>query len=100
MEEKQKSRKAGLFQIEVDGLKCKLKPLNRATFKIVLGMIAPGMKDPKYIDAGQIILNTCWVEGDDALKDDKGDENTAVNIAACLKACEMIEIKEGVLKKI
>lgn len=89
----------GTYTLEIEGKSCNLRPLDRSTFKIVLGMVAPGSKDPRYIDAGQIILNTCWIDGDEALRDDKSEDNALLNCAACLKACEMIDIKEGELKK-
>lgn len=89
----------GTFTIEIDGKKCHLRPLDRTTFKLALGMVSPGMKEPRYVDAGQLILNTCWLDGDEELKDDKTPANMPINVSACLKACEMIEIKEGELKK-
>lgn len=62
-------------------------------------MVAPGNKDPRYVDAGQIILKTCWISGDAELKDDVTPENSELNCSACLKACELIDIKEGFIKK-
>ena len=89
----------GTYTLTIEDKSCNLKALDRATFKIVLGMIAPGGKDPKYVDAGQIILKTCWISGDEELKDDISPENAELNCSACLKACELIEIKEGSIKK-
>lgn len=87
--------KKAKYEIEVDGKKCQLCPLDRATLEIALGMVMATSGNPQYIRAGEIILRKCWVSGDKEIL-----ENDDLLVAAAMKAYELIEIKEATLKKI
>ena len=84
-----------IYEIEVDGKKCQLCKLDRATLEITLGMVMATTGNPQYIRAGEIILRKCWVSGDKEIL-----EQDDLLIAAAMKAYELIEIKEATLKKI
>ena len=98
---KVENAKDGTYTIEVGNLSCTLRKLDRATYKICHSKLAASISNGKesMIDIGQIILNTCWIEGDKELKDSTSDENMEVNFAACQQAIGMIEIMSGSLKK-
>ena len=87
-----------LYEISVDGKTAKLTKPNRHTLKIVLAKLSA--KEPDYVEAGQILLNTCWVEGDKELKDSVSDENAELNISACMAAIGLVELKQTELKKL
>lgn len=88
-------KKKAIYEIEVEGKKCQLCKLDRATLEITLGMVMATNNTPQYIRAGEIILRKCWVSGDKEILDDED-----LLIAAAMKAYELIEIKEASLKKI
>lgn len=87
-----------LYEITVDGKTATLSKPNRATLKIVLSKISGG--NPNYIEAGEILLKTCWVDGDPALKDFASDENAELNLSACLAAVGLVQLKNSDLKKL
>lgn len=84
-----------VYEIEVDGKKCQLSEISRATLEIALGLIMTTTSSPQYIRAGEIILLNCWVSGDEEIKKDE-----SLLIAAAMKAYELIDLKEATLKKI
>jgi len=86
--------KGAKYEIEVEGKVCYLKALDKATLEIVLGMTA-GSENSQLIRAGEVILNRCWVGGDEEIR--KNDELT---VAAAFQCYELIEIKEATLKKL
>ena len=50
---------------------CKLKKLDRTTLEIAMSHAMPGAgQPPKYFSAGEIILKTCWLDGDKELLED------------------------------
>jgi hypothetical protein len=82
-------------EIEVEGFTCKLRKPDRGIYTRVIGLITPlAGKDPEIVRAGSLILESCWLSGDEELKTEDD-----LNISACLKAVELIEIKEANLKK-
>lgn len=87
-----------IYEITVGDKKCKLSAPNRHTMKIVLSKVLGS--NPEYIDAGQIVLNTCWIEGDPELKDTVSDQNASYNISACMQAWQIVELRQSDLKKL
>jgi hypothetical protein len=87
--------KDAAYKITIDGtqLSCYLKKLPRVTLEAVLGMVA-GKSNPQYIRAGEIILNACWISGDEEIK--TNEDNF---VAACFSAYEVIDIKTATLEK-
>lgn len=86
---------AAAFELEIEGYKCKLRKIDRATLKVVYSKMLKATGEMNLIDTGEIILNTCWLEGDKEIK-----EEDDLWLAACLKCVELIEQKEASLKKL
>lgn len=79
-----------VFQVEVDGHVAYLK---KPTRKALSAAAVIGKTDPmKY---NEILLNNCWIEGNEAIKT---DDSLFLGISAQL--AELIEIKEATLKKL
>lgn len=85
-----KKKYGEVFLLEVDGRKCYLRQPDR---KIIA--MARTMSEGDYISAQEIILDACWLEGDEEIKT---NDVLFLNIAAKLEG--LIEAKESVLKKI
>jgi len=83
------------FELEIEGLKCYLKGISRPVMEQALGLIMPTSGAPRLITAGELILNSCWVGGDEEIR-----KNDDLLMEACLKAVELIERKESSLKKL
>ena len=83
------------YEIEVGGFKCRLKVPDRHVLKVVYSKLLKANGDLNLVEGGEIILNSCWISGD---KEIKQDDN--MFISACLKAAELIEVKEATLKKL
>lgn len=79
-----------IYEIEVDGSTCYLKKPDRATMKAVASV---GTSDP--IRANEILLENCWLGGDETIKTD--DEKF---FGVSSKLVKLIEIKEAELKKL
>lgn len=73
------------YQLEVEGVKAFLAPLTFPVAEAALGSVF--CAEPKYISAGEIILNSLWVKGSAKLKDEKGD----YFIEACMQAYATID---------
>ena len=85
--------KIAIHELEIDGKKCQLAKIDRATLEIALGLI---MADkPEYIKAGEIIVRSCWVSGDKEILDDED-----LLVGAALAAQELISVKKASLKKL
>ena len=86
-------------RIQIEDKCCYLKKLDRTTLEVVLGIVQPsaGVK-PKLIEAGEIILNTCWIAGDPELKS-KEEKNEGYLVAAAMEAYNLIEFKQSTLEK-
>lgn len=79
-----------VFQVEVDG---HVAFLRKPTRKALSAAAVIGKTDPmKY---NEILLNNCWLEGDEAIKT---DDSLFLGVSAQL--AELIEIKEATLKKL
>lgn len=87
--------KKAAYEIEVDGKKFRLSAPSRHVLKIVYAKLMRVSGELNLIEAGEIILNSCWVDGDPEIKTDD-----TLFIPACLKAAELIEQKEATLKKL
>lgn len=94
--EKENNVPAGAkFKLEIEGKVCYLKGINRPVMEQALGLIMPTSGAPRLVTAGEMILNACWVGGDEEIRKDED-----LFIEACLKAVELIERKESSLKKL
>lgn len=81
---------------EGNELKCQLSDIGRDTLEIVIALIMPsGTERPKYLTAGELILNSCWVSGDERIKTDE-----QLKISASLAAIKIYEVKKTTLKKL
>lgn len=76
-------------------LKCYLKPISRQTMEIVLGLTMAVSGPPQYIRAGEVILNACWVGGDDEIR-----KNDDLLVPAAMQAYRLVEVKNAELKKL
>lgn len=85
-----KKKYGNVYQLEVDGKSCYLRQPDR---KIIA--MARTMSEGDYISAQEIILDACWLEGDEEIKT---NDTLFLNIASKLEG--LIEAKESVLKKI
>lgn len=94
-EMKQVAPRGAKYVLEIDEYKAYLKPINRAVLETALGMIMPVHGSPKLITAGEMILNSCWIDGDEIIKTD--DE---LLIEACLQCVGLIERKSAQIKKL
>lgn len=79
-----------IFQIKVGDSICYLKKPDRATMKAVASV---GTTDP--IRANEILLENCWLGGDETIKTD--DEKF---FGVSSQLVKLIEIKEAELKKL
>jgi hypothetical protein len=86
---------AAAYELEIEGYTCKLRKIDRQTLKVVYSKMLKATGEMNLIDTGEIILNTCWLEGDKQIKEDDD-----LWLAACLKCVELIEQKEASLKKL
>lgn len=88
--EEWKKKYGDVYQVEVDGHTAYLKKPSRKA----LGAAAViGKQDPmKY---NEVLLNNCWIEGDETIKTDD-----ALFLGVSAQLAEIIEIKEATLKKL
>jgi hypothetical protein len=85
-----------VFDDENVEYKCQLSPIDRVVLEIVIGLIMPtGGEKPKYLQAGELILNSCWVSGDEQIRKDE-----QLLISACMSAYKLFELKKTILKKL
>lgn len=74
---------------------CFLKAINRQTFGVAMAKAIPASGQPDYVGAGEIILFTAWLDGDEELKKDD-----SLLLSAAMQAYGLIEIKTSSLKKL
>lgn len=88
--ERWKAQYGEVYKYEVDGKECYLHKPDRKT----LGAASViGNKDPmKY---NEVMLNNCWIEGDEIIK-----TNDAYFMGVSQVLASLIEVKEGELKKL
>lgn len=79
-----------VFKIEVDGKEAYLRSPDRKTLSFASSI---GAKDPMKFN--EILLNNCWLGGDEEIK-----TNDSLFISASSKLAEIIEIKEATLEKL
>lgn len=81
---------SGIYRYEVEGKACYLRKPDRKTLSAASVL---GKADPmKY---NEVILRNCWLAGDEEIKT---DDSLFLGISG--KLAELIEIKEGELKKL
>lgn len=85
-----KKKHGQVFLLEIDGRKCYLRQPDR---KIIA--MARSLSGGDYIAAQELILDACWLEGDEEIRT---NDVLFLNIAQKLEG--LIESKESVLKKI
>ena len=83
------------YLLSVDGKKCYLKAITRVVTEKALGLMMPIGGEPRLITAGEVILNSCWLEGDEEIR-----KNEELLVEACLQCVELIERKKGTIKKL
>lgn len=83
------------YEIEIEGFKCKLSKPTRHTLKIVYAKMLKADGSLNLIEGGEIMLNSCWIEGDKEIK-----ANDDLFISACMAAVQLVEVKEATLKKL
>jgi hypothetical protein len=87
--------KGAKFEWDIEGKICYLSSISRQVVETALGMIMPTSGAPRLITAGEIILNSCWLGGDEEIR--KDDD---LLIEACLQCVSLIERKSATLKKL
>ena len=79
-----------VYRVEVDGHVAYLK---KPTRKALGAAAVIGKTDPmKY---NEVLLNNCWIEGDEVIKKDD-----ALFLGVSAQLAEIIEVKEATLKKL
>jgi hypothetical protein len=84
--------------VETEGKKysCTLKKdIDRNVLEDALGLIKPNAGNPFPLTAGKMILENCWIDGDEEIK-----TNPELLVPACLASYYRIEKKETSLKKL
>lgn len=89
------NKQKAAYEIEVEGYKCRLSEPTRQTLKIVYSKMLKADGSLNLIEGGEIMLNSCWIDGDKEIKEDD-----KLFVSACLSACQLIEVKEAKLKKL
>lgn len=79
-----------VFQLDVEGHVCYLKKPSR---KVISMAITIGQNDP--IKFSELMLNNCWIDGDELIKTD--DE---LFLSAAAKLSELVQLREAELKKL
>lgn len=75
---------------------CKLGSIDRKVLEIVIALIMPsGGEKPQYLKAGELILNSTWISGDEYIRTDE-----QMLISACMSAYKLFELKKTNLRKI
>lgn len=82
------------YQFVVEDKIFYLRKIDRNTLQSAMGDMVPVRGKPKLIDAGELIINTCWVCGDEEIR-----SNDDYFIPACLQACGAIDQKAAFFKK-
>jgi len=86
---------------------CYLEEMNRDVLEAVLSMIQPkGNEKPKYLQAGEKILNSCWIKktklanGEEVESDDEILTKDSLLVAASMQAYELVDIKRTNITKL
>ncbi len=91
MQKVNNTKKERRYELEVEGAKCFLAPLSFQVAEAALGFIF--LPRPKKVMAGEIILNSLFLEGSPKFKVKPGSaaSNTMFWIKACLEAYKIVE---------
>lgn len=88
--EEWKAQYGDVFQVSVEG---RVAYLKKPTRKALGAAAVVGKADPmKY---NEVLLNNCWIEGDEEIKRDD-----ALFLGVSAQLAEIIEIKEAEIKKL
>ena len=87
--------KGAKYMLSIDDKVVYLKGLSRVVLEKALGLMVPLNGEPKLVTAGEVILNACWIEGDEEIRKDE-----ELLVEACLQCCELIERKNASIKKL
>lgn len=82
-------------EIIIEDKKCRVSKPSRAVVEIALSKMGISGGNSQLIAAGEIILNSCWIDGDSEIL-----KNDDYLIPAALQAYQLIEFKTAELKKI
>jgi hypothetical protein len=85
-----KTKHGDVFRIQVEDQACYLKKPGRKT----LGYASLAAKE-NPLKFNEIILNDCWIDGDEAIRTDD-----ALFLSVSSKIPELIEVKEAELEKL
>jgi hypothetical protein len=85
-----KKKYGDIFHYKVDGKECYLRNPDRKTLSAAATV---GRNDP--LRYNEILLQNCWIEGDEEIKT---DDQYFLGISS--KLAEIVEVKEGTLKKL
>jgi hypothetical protein len=85
-----KKQNREIFELRIEKSVCYLKKPDRQTLK---AMAAVAAGDP--IKSSEIMLENCWIAGDNSIKTDD-----VKFLAAVAKLSELIEVKQAELKKL
>lgn len=85
-----KKKHGDIFEYQTDGMSCILKRPSRT---VISAASALGSSDP--LKFAEVILENCWVEGNDTLRT---DDRYFLGLQQQLN--ELVEIKVGQLKKL
>lgn len=85
-----KKKHGYVCEISVDGKTCYLRKPSRHELSYATTVAS---KDP--IKFNELLLNSCWLAGDEEIK--KDDD---LFLAVCPKLAELVEVKEAELKKL
>jgi len=90
-----KGKLKAAYEIEVEGFTARLSEPTRQILKIVYAKMMKADGSLNLVEGGEIMLNSCWIDGDKEIKEDD-----QLFISACLSAVGLIETKEATLKKL
>ncbi|MEE3483267.1 MAG: hypothetical protein VZQ98_02955 [Bacteroidales bacterium] len=85
-----KEKHGDVYEITVDGRRCYLRKPNRR--ELSYASVA-GKSDPMRFN--EIILNQCWLEGDEEIKT---DDSLFLGVSA--QIATLVEVKEAEIKKL
>lgn len=95
--DKKEVAKKGDYTLTVGDKSCQLREPNRSEYGRVISMVTPmAGREPDFVKAGEILLNSCWVSGDHSMKN---HENVKLNVTACINAIGLLDLYESELKK-
>lgn len=87
--------KKAAYKITIGEFEIGLEEPSRHVLKVAYSKLMKVSGELNLIEAGEIILESCQVSGGKGIKEDD-----SAYISACLKAAELIEVKEAKLEKL